>query len=185
MFILGIDIGGKTRNGFALIDSENGNLIKYSDIPYDKKGTPLLHRQKIVQEINEYLSEYKVDNIVFERINLFRGGFNSRLSSIVSLCKVQTSIIDNFSDKVIISETDVRHWKSLVFGNGNAEKEDALKYVKTFYPEVNLKIDRKPTKKDPSTYIENHDLADAVCIATYGVKNINELNDADHKVNYK
>jgi len=174
MNILAIDIGGKTRNGFALINSETMKLLSYSFIPYDTKKTPLDHRNKIVSEIHKYLKDNKVNYIVFEKINLFRGASISRLSGIISLCRVQTTIINNFSDLTNITEIDVRKWKASVLGSANADKDDAVNYVTMNYPDVDLKIP-KYVKKDPDAFSYNHDLADAICIGCFSVYNEDEL----------
>ena len=62
MNILALDIGGKTRNGFALMDTETKELIETSYILYDTKLTPLDHRKKILAEIQRY---YYNKNIFF------------------------------------------------------------------------------------------------------------------------
>ena len=103
MNILAIDIAGKNRNGFALRNS-NGNLLWWNTLP-KKREDPVVHRQKIVEIINECFEKYKVDIILYEKINLFRASKIS-LPSILSLCKVQTTILDNFSDKATIMESN-------------------------------------------------------------------------------
>lgn len=169
MNVLGMDIGGKTRNGICLMDSESERIIKYSFIAYDSKRTPLDHRMKILREVENYINKYKVDYIVFERINLFRGKGVSPLANIISLCKLQTTLIDNLSESVSIADIDVRSWKSRILGSAKATKEDSVKYVSKKYPEVDLKIP-KYVVKDPDAFDWNHDLADSCLIALAAVR---------------
>jgi Holliday junction resolvasome RuvABC endonuclease subunit len=51
-------------------------------------------------------------------------------------------------------EVDVKAWKKGVLGNGNAKKEEIMKFVKSNYG---------------SKLIYNQDLADAACISLWGV----------------
>ena len=171
MLVLGIDIGGKTRNGFGLVDSKGCNLIESSYVSYDENGTPLEHRKKILLEAIRYLDKYEVDYILFEKINLFRGSNISHLSNILSLCRVQTTLMDNLSDRVKIACVIVRTWKAQVLGNGNADKDDALKFVGMVYPKVNLDAVEYTKKTRKKKIVKNHDMADAICIALFGVKN--------------
>lgn len=181
MNVLGIDIGGKTRNGFCLTNSKTEEIIEYSYITYDYKSTPLNHRFKILSEIERYMKNYQVDYVVFERINLFRGSGVSPLANIISLCKLQTTIIDNLSEKVKISDVAVKSWKSRILKNGNATKEDSINFVSLKYPDVNIKTS-KGIKKT-SEFVYNHDLCDAICISLYGCRNKDML--AKNLVNYR
>lgn len=182
MIVLGMDIGGKTRNGFCVMDSKSGSILSTEYIIYDNKGTPLDHRQKLLNQIEFYISVHGLDCMLFEKINLFRGGGVSPLANIVSLCKVQTSIIDKFSNELIISEVPVQTWKSKILGSGKATKDDSINYVKSNYKKVELDIPN-PSKKYPDRIDVNHDLADAVCIALYGCRFPDEIKN--RKVNYK
>lgn len=169
MNVLAIDIGGKTRNAFCLMEMETKKILHHSYIPYDNKNTPMAHRYKILNEIKEnYLSKYNVDIIVFEKINLFVKGNISRLSGITSLCKLQTTLIDNLSDIVDMYAIDVRSWKSRSLGSAKATKEDSIEAVKEYYPDIDLEImvTKKNRKREERIEIElNHDLADAIMIA--------------------
>lgn len=163
MKILAIDIGGKTRNGFCLMDSETLEIIKSSYVVYDTKSTPWNHRQKILKEIKEYYLPY-ADAIVFERINLFRGKGVSPLANITSLCKLQTTLIDNLSQLINIYDVPVKTWKCRVLSSGNATKEDSIKFVQEHYSYIDLEIPVYSVK-NPDKVIYNHDLADSICIA--------------------
>lgn len=180
MNVLGMDIGGKTRNGFCLMNDKEV-VLETSFIIYDNKQTPLAHRSRILYEAKRYIENYKVDYLVFERINLFRGKGVSPLANIISLCKLQTTLIDNLSDKVIISDIAVRTWKSKILGNGNATKEDSIQFVLKKYPNIDIKLP-KYKRKDPDAFIYNHDLCDAIAIAAACCKYPEDL--LKNKVNY-
>lgn len=165
--ICGVDIAGKARNGFSVRD-ENGNLLYWNYLVYDTKGTPVEHRRKIVKLLEELYDKYKFDIILYEQVNLFRRGLIN-LSSIESLVKVQTTILDNFSDKCKIIEIPVRSWKAMIlkdYHGANSDKEDAINWV------IDNEIDKhnKPidllieTGGPRKQYLEfNHDMADAIC----------------------
>ena len=121
--------------------------------------------------------------MIFENIRLFSKGL-IQLQTILSLNKVQTTIINEFSDKFDIFGIDVRTWKARVLGNGNAEKIDSLNYVKRKHPEVNL-IDEIYMPKKKITVLElDADLADAICISEVLKFGYDCLQDKN-KMNYK
>ena len=164
--ICAVDIGGKSRNGIAIRNS-NGELLYWNYIVYDTKGTPLEHRKKIVNLIQNLYNTYNFDIILYEQVNLFRKGLIS-LSSIESLVKVQTSILDNFSDKCKIIEIPVRSWKAMVlkdYNGANADKNDAINWVIDYEIDkhnknINLMVETGGPRKK---YLEfNHDMADAI-----------------------
>lgn len=167
MNILAIDIAGKNRNGFALRNS-NGNLLWWNTLP-KKREDPVVHRQKIVEIINECFEKYKVDIILYEKINLFRASKIS-LPSILSLCKVQTTILDNFSDKATIIEIPVQSWKAMVlknYGGAHADKDSAINWViENEIDKHNLDIPIQVevgVRKKVTEF--NHDLADAIAMS--------------------
>lgn len=148
--------------GLAIRSIDN-ELLFYENIPYDS-STPWEHRQKIVKEIEKLNEEYIFDTIIFEKINLYRGGFISHLSGILSLCRYQSTLIDKFSGKYDIYQVNVQSWKSKILGSSKATKDDAIAYVKKNYPEVNLQREIVHKRKE-NEIIESHDLADAICIS--------------------
>lgn len=167
MNILAIDIAGKNRNGFALRNS-NSNLLWWNTLP-KKREDPVVHRQKIVEIINECFEKYKVDIILYEKINLFRASKIS-LPSILSLCKVQTTILDNFSDKATIIEIPVQSWKAMVlknYGGAHADKDSAINWViENEIDKHNLDIPIQVevgVRKKVTEF--NHDLADAIAMS--------------------
>ena len=182
MNVLAMDIGGSTRNGFCLMDTKTKEIIKCSYITYDKKLTKLDHRKRILQEVQDYYYNYDIDAIVFERVNLFKGGRISPLANIMSLCKVQCTIIDNMSDLVNIYDVPVKSWKVISLNNGNAKKEDSISLVQTKYPDVDLNIPKK--RKDAKPEL-NHDLADAICIAVAVSLQPKKIIKKENLVNYK
>lgn len=184
MNILALDIGGKTRNGFALMNTDTRELIETSYIVYDTKLTPLDHRQKILKEVQRYYYNNSVDAIVFERVNLFRGGRVSPLANIMSLCKVQCTIIDTMSPLCDIYDVPVRTWKAISLESAKADKDDSIKMVQKLYPDIDLKVP-KYKKKESDEFVWNHDLADAICIAlAVAMDDKKKIINKANKVNY-
>lgn len=182
-YVLGIDIGGATRMGVALFDIQENKLITYHTIRRKDSKTNLEHRMNLVHIINEILKSHQVDILIFESIRLFNFG-RIQSSTMLSLCKVQTTIINEFSDKFDIYSVDVRSWKSKVLGTANADKNDAIRHVMHKYPEINIFDEiEKPRKKE--TIIElNHDLADSICISQV-LKFDPTILQEKNKMNYK
>ena len=84
----------------------------------------------------------------------------------MSLNKVQTTIINEFSNNFPIYQIDVRSWKSRVLGHANSDKNASINYVTSKFPQVNV-LDEivKPRKKEIVLEL-NHDLCDSICIAS-------------------
>lgn len=182
-YVLGLDLGGSTRNGLCLMEKNTCNILRYSYIPYDSDNK-LSHRNRVLDEIISYLTEFGDDiAIVFERINLYRGGQQSKLSNIISLCRIQTTIINNLSTIVPIYDIAVKTWKSRELGGGNATKEDSINMVSSLYPDIDLDILVKHVRK-PDEIIKNHDLADAILIARACCE-YPEILMEEHRLNFK
>lgn len=181
--ILGVDIGGATRMGLALYDNYDKQLITYDTIRKIDAKNNLEHRMNLINSIDKLHNEYKIDILIFESIRLFSKG-HIQLPTILSLNKVQTTIINEFSNKFDIYQVDVRSWKSKVLGNANSDKYASISWVRHKFPDINL-IDEiiKPKKKETILEI-NHDLADSICISTCLKYDDNILQDKN-KMNYK
>lgn len=182
MNILACDIGGSTRNGFCLMDTETKEIMRHSYITFDKKLTKLDHRKKILAEIQDYFYNDQVDAMIFEKVNLFRGGRISPLNNIMSLCKVQCIIIDNMSDLLPIYEIPVKTWKAISLGSATADKEKSVEMVKIKYPTIDLIV---PKKRANAKVEYNHDLADAIMIARAVAISPKKMLLEENKVNYK
>lgn len=124
--------------------------------------------------MREYINKYKVDVIIFEKVNLYVGQHISKLNNIMSLAFIQATIINEFSDDCDIIQVDVRSWKARILGSAKADKNDAIDYVKSHYPDVNLEIVIEHKRKDNEVVI-NHDLADSICISIAGIRMYDEL----------
>lgn len=160
-----IDLGLHTRTGLALMDTNTAELIDTRTMVADNSIEPSKFRKRIVEEIEfDWLQKHKIDCIVFESINLFRGQGVSPLKNILSLCKLQTTIVDSLSDYCEIYSVDVRSWKSRAFGSAKADKDDAIRLVRGRYPQVDLEIKTYRPRKKITEITYNHDLADAICI---------------------
>lgn len=182
--VIGIDLGNKSRNAIAIIDGST--LLEWSSLKYDPKTTtPWKHRKAICKQIHEYIKKYnltKDDYIVFEKVNLFMRGHNSRLVNIMSLAFIQATIINEFSDLISISEVNVMTWKKEVLKNGKAGKDESVQFVQENYPQVDLSVTIEHKRKE-TEYTFDNDTADAICIALYG-NLVDNKKLQEHLVNY-
>lgn len=164
--IIGIDLGNKTRNSICVMQGEK--LLEWSRLNYADSKSAWHHRKKIVKQINEYIKKYKLtknDYLLFEEIAFYRG--ISRMYNIVSMAFLQATIINEFSDKISISAVHVQSWKCKVLGNRSAKKEDAVAFVESKYPQVDLDIIIEHKKKGIEI-VKDNDTADAICIGLFG-----------------
>ena len=179
--VIGIDLGNRTRNSICVMQGDK--LLEWSRLNYSDSESAWHHRKKIVKQINEYIKKYKLtkdDYMLFEEIAFYRGV--SRMYNIVSMAFLQSTLINEFSDKISISAVHVQSWKSKVLGNRSAKKEDAVAFIEKNYPQVDLNIVIHHPKKGDEI-IKDNDTADAICIGLYG--SITDKKKLDSKlVNY-
>ena len=182
-YILGIDMGTSGRSGLALWDSSANSILEYATVSRHASKTNLEHRNNVLKTIYDIYEKYPIDILLFESIRLFSYG-HIQMGTILSLCKMQTTIINEFSDKFDIYQVDVRAWKSRVLGNANVDKNESVRYVQNKYPNINL-LDEiiKPIKKEIVFEI-NNDLSDSICIAESLKYDYSILQDKN-KMNYK
>lgn len=179
--IIGIDLGNKSRNSIAVMDGDK--LLEWSRLTYDGTISTLQHRKNICKQIREYIDKYhltKNDYLLFEQI-FFSRGF-SKMANVTSMAFLQATIINEFSDDISISEVHVQSWKSKVLGQRSATKEDAVAFIESKYPQVDLDIVVHHQRKGDEI-IKDNDTADAICIALFAQKVNTELLNK-HKVNY-
>ena len=181
--VLGIDLGGASRNGLALYSNKSKKLIYNKTIKRYEAKNNLEHRKNVISEIKKINDEFGIDIIIFESIRLFSAG-KIALQTILSLNKMQTTIINEFSDICDIYQVDVRSWKARVLGSANVDKSFSLMYVKNKYPNVNIYDEIvHPRNKEIEIQL-NHDICDAICISEvlkfeYGIL------QAKNKMNFK
>lgn len=185
MITIGIDLGNKSRTGIAVMSSDNYTLLHHEYTVYNQQEyrSPLAYRMHICDRIMSCISNYDADYLLYERINLFKGGGISPLANIISMCKLQTTIINNLSEEITICDVDVRSWKSKVLGSGNAGKDASIDFVHREYPDVDLNIIVNHPRKKITETIINHDLADSICIARASIILGEDWMDK-HKVNF-
>ena len=179
--IIGVDLGNKSRNSIVVMDGTK--LLEWSRLNYSDASSAWEHRQKICNQIRDYIAKYnltKNDYLLFEQIFFSRG--LSRMANITSMAFLQATIINEFSDKISISEVHVQSWKCKVLGGRSATKEDAVALVEKNYPEIDLNI-TIPHKRKGDEVIKDNDTADAVCIALYP-NYVEEKKLQEHLVNY-
>ena len=181
--VLGIDIGGASRNGLALYSNTNKKLLYHDTIKRYEAKNNLEHRTNVISEMKKIDDEFGIDIIIFEAIRLFSYG-KIQLQTILSLNKMQTMIVNEFSNICDIYQVDVRSWKSRVLGSANADKSFSLMYVKNKYPNVNI-YDEIYHPRIKETEIQlNHDLCDAICISEVLKFDYGILQDKN-KMNFK
>lgn len=181
--VLGIDLGGASRNGLALYSNKDKKLLYHKTIKRYEASSNLEHRNNVIMEMKTINEEYGIDIIIFEAIRLFSYG-KIQLQTILSLNKMQTTIINEFSDICDIYQVDVRSWKSRVLGSANADKSFSLMYIKNKYPNVNI-YDEIYHPRIKETEIQlNHDICDAICISEV-LKFDNGILQDKNKMNFK
>lgn len=180
--VIGVDLGNKSRNAIVVFDGKN--VLEWCSLNHSDSSSTWEHRKKICKQIKEYIKKYKMtkkDYLVFEQI-FFSPGL-SRMVNVTSMSFLQATLINEFSNKISIAEVHVQSWKSKVLGSRKATKEDAVSYVAKNFPNVDLTLMVEHKRKGVEI-IQNHDLADAVCIAQYGyIVGFDVVNE--HLVNYK
>lgn len=164
MIYMGVDIGGSSRNGIAIID-DNEKILYTTNVPFDKKLGKGNHRRIIAKYVTKLIEQYKVDCLVIERVKMHRGGNFSKLADIVSLSKATGSILDYNHDKCTIYDCETVSWKARILGKRDCTKEDAVLYVKNKYD-----IDVP------------HDQADAICQALYLKRYLNTPKGKFHDI---
>lgn len=163
--IISVDIAGKARVGVSCFNLQSKKLVNYTSLDFDRKTSSREHRDKILEGIYSLSDIEDLEAIIFERINLYR---NSKISlpSILSLARVQTSIIDEFgSESCKIFDVNVQSWKAKILGSRTATKEDSVRWALSNYPRTKDLIRLPDDKKGNKVY--NHDLADAICIGKF------------------
>ena len=171
--VLGIDIGGATRTGIALFSNNKNELLYNTTILRRNVKNNVEHRKNIEKEILRIYEKFGIDILIFESIRLFNVG-KIQLQTILSQNKVQTTIVNAFSDKFDIYSVDVRSWKAKVLGTAKADKDMSISLID--------KIERPKLKV--IEYELNHDLADACAISTCLKMDYNILKDKN-KMNWK
>lgn len=181
--VLGIDLGGASRNGLALYSNKSKKLIYNKTIKRYEAKNNLEHRKNVISEMKKINDEFGIDIIIFESIRLFSAG-KIALQTILSLNKMQTTIINEFSDICDIYQVDVRSWKARVLGSANVDKSFSLMYVKNKYPNVNIYDEIvHPRNKEIEIQL-NHDICDAICISEV-LKFEYSILQAKNKMNFK
>lgn len=153
MNFMGVDVGGSTRNGIAIV-TDKDLLVHSENIAFNKKEGIGAHGRKVAARVRELVEQHNVEAIVIERVKMHRGANLSKLASIISLAKITARIIDRVYDICKVFDIETVSWKAEVLGNRSATKDDAVWYIKQYY------------KKEVP-----HDEADAICEAIFLARN--------------
>lgn len=150
--VLGVDLSIASC-GLALFD---GELRLLGTVKTKQKMSRASKRLYILQRVKMLHKRFGFHKIVMERVNLFAGKGTKFISmdAIGALVGLTATIEDwALLAQVEVEITAVNHWKKVILGNGRAQKEDSVRYV------------RERFKKDVG-----HDAADAACLAVYGMQ---------------
>ena len=151
---MGVDIGGSSRVGIAIVNDKD-KLLMSGNIPFVKKEGVGSHRRKMTKHIRQLVEEFDVGAIVIERVKMHRGKRLSKLSAIVSLARAGVGVFDAVYDlECKVYDIETVSWKAQVLGTRSATKEDAVWFVKNVYKNT-----------------VPHDEADAICQAIYLARN--------------
>ena len=144
--VIGIDPGRK--GGIALLSPTRnvGILLPYVDDTL------------VCSQILRILVKYKPDLVVLEKVHAMPGqGVTSMFNFGKNYGELLGTIKCSGLDYQLV---DPRQWKKVILANTNKDKEAAINFCTTTYPEINLTPNRKRTPQDG--------IADAVCLAAYG-----------------
>lgn len=150
MLTIGFDCNSKSIAG-VLLNSKceflNSIFVQSNAKTWDGRLTVLTLE---LEKYNAFLSKKSVVPIAYIETPIYMQNIKAtnsiaRVVGIVHSWLIRNNIYD--------FEVDVKSWKKAVLGNGNAKKEDIMKFAKSRWDDKIL----------------NQDIADAACIAMYGV----------------
>jgi len=144
--VIGIDPGRK--GGIALLSPTRnvGILLPYVDDTL------------VCSQILRILVKYKPDLVILEKVHAMPGqGVTSMFNFGKNYGELLGTIKCSGLDYQLV---DPRQWKKVILANTTKDKEAAINFCTTTYPEINLTPNRKRTPQDG--------IADAVCLAAYG-----------------
>lgn len=157
MIIFGIDPGTATT-GYGVIKSQNGKsksvveLMEYGCIVTPKDDPMPLRLYSIQKDLKRLLRQYKPDCIVVEQLFF---GINSRTAMTVGQARgVVLSAAASY--RIPVFEYQGLHVKSVLTGNGRADKKQIQKSVMKY-------LNKRKLKKPVNGYID--DAADALAVA--------------------
>ena len=150
MIILGLDLSSKSTGAAILQD---GELISFTTITASSTDT-IKRIQKIVAELKDYISRYKIDKIIMEEVRPDFGGLN--LQTYKTLMWVQAAVAFMLHDNctAAIEYIYPSSWRSKIgIKQGRGVKRNSLKEADIEFVKETFHIDT------------NDDAADAICIA--------------------
>lgn len=154
--IIGID-ESYTRTGIAV--TENGKLLYVDSIDFKKMKTKTEKRCAIRKALNSLILNYKPKIIICEKIRTFSQGFISKSYISATGALIATIVDIAFKHDVPVYSVDTRSWKSKVVGTSkhktSNKKLETIEFVKN---EFNFDVEG------------NDDMADAICISLYPLK---------------
>lgn len=154
--IIGID-ESYTRTGIAV--TENGKLLYVDSIDFKKMKTKTEKRCAIRKALNSLILNYKPKIIICEKIRTFSQGFISKSYISATGALIATIVDIAFKHDVPVYSVDTRSWKSKVVGTSkhktSNKKLETIEFIKN---EFDFDVEG------------NDDMADAICISLYPLK---------------
>lgn len=153
MIVVGID-ASTTRCGFAVMDDRRSRdkslrLVEYFSMQF-KKELHKARRRNVRTEVRRLVYKWAPDFVVLEQLFVGRAGKISALT-IIRLAAMWGTIVD--ASKTDVVQVHIPTWKRTILGSGRADKRASVAYVDRTY---GLSV--------------THDLADAICLAEYGLR---------------
>lgn len=154
--VIGID-ESYTRTGIAV--TENGKLLYADSIDFKKLKTKTEKRCAVRKALNSLILNYKPKIIICEKIRTFSQGFISKSYISATGALIATIVDIAFKHDVPVYSVDTRSWKSKVVGTSkhktSNKKLETIEFVKN---EFDFDVEG------------NDDIADAICISLYPLK---------------
>lgn len=153
MKVLGIDPG--VKGALCIIDTDTNDIFTHP--------ISLLDGRIDVKAIGQFLFQHKPDIAYIEQVHGMpkhssKGNFTFGLNhGLVLACVYMLEIPTVFVAPVT--------WKILILGSRSVGKTESIQFTQNNHPQVNLLPGKKKVPHDG--------IADAVCIAEYGIRKLN------------
>lgn len=159
-FIIGIDSSLSCTGWAVLTFNKNPKLITYGKITTDSEEDTsenlLIRYRKIYDAILALIGSYegKIEIIVIEQPNTSRNMKVAR--KLIGLYQIIRFFI-HLRYNIVVGEINTKHAKTVVTGNGNAEKSEVIESINELF-KTKFKFSKKKEDSDD-------DIADAIAVA--------------------
>ena len=117
--------------GFAVVGRKQGEpFLRHSEmLDWDRDVSHRQRRWQVAQRVQELVTEWEPDAVVFEALRLFNKG-KINLTTIIRLCAMCTEIADAVPESVPSFTVQTQTWKKIALGDGRATKADCVRRMK-------------------------------------------------------